>query len=377
MLRSTIFGFTPSEIATAPRQAYTASVSRRDRPNTGLSGATLLETEDVEYEPVSHWIESNVSEPEQPSEITLLSLQESPHNHRSSGQFGLDIIQDDSDDDFEVELTAKYIDLANIAEREENHDRVVGYIRLAQQRFYRRLSTPVRDDDMRRMEARALLKMGKLPEARSLCEKLIRSKITDDAVRASVLEASFLLAQVNFQEGALDQARNLCLQVIKGRRRLKPKDDAHLSAIALMVLVSKAQGQSLEAEALEALLPTTYVRPPFDVPAQDVNQPEKISTSISGLNAEGSLELKAHADGDDRVWLENLSSFIGLFNIHLLTHYTYRNQIHECETAIFHSKETAGAIKRDCSRSEKANRALGKTFAKLEKIGSEGGQLIE
>jgi len=148
MIESTISGFTPSEIATAPQQAHAASIFRRERPNTGVSGATLLEVENAEYEPVSHWIESNISDPEQPSGTTLLFQQESPHKHRSSGQCGSDVIEDDSDDDFEIELTAKYIDLASIAEREEDHDRVVGYTRLSQPRFYQRLPTPVRDGDL-------------------------------------------------------------------------------------------------------------------------------------------------------------------------------------------------------------------------------------
>jgi len=66
--------------------------------------------------------------------------------------------------------------------------------------------------------------------------------------------------------------------VIKGRARLKPKGNAYLSAIALMVLISKAQGQSLEAEALEAFIPTTFVRPSFEVPVQDATSPVTMSS---------------------------------------------------------------------------------------------------
>jgi len=70
--------------------------------------------------------------------------------------------------------------------------------------------------------------------------------------------------------------------VIKGRARLKPRGDAHLSAIALMVLISKAQGQSLETEALEAFIPTTFVRPSFEVPVRDTISAGTISSGDSG-----------------------------------------------------------------------------------------------
>jgi len=310
MLRSTIFDFTASELATAPQQAYTASEATvRERPHTEREDATSLHAERPQYDPFSEgvldWMKFEVAGPEHRSETTTFSAPETPLTTSAS-----DVIEDDSDDDFEVELTAKFIDLANIAEQKEDLDRVVGYIRLAQPRFYQRLPTPVRDDDMQRMEARSLVRLGRLPEARSLCERLIRCKITDDAVRASVLEASFLLAQIHFQEGTLEDAHNLCLQVIKGRARLKPKGHAYLSAIALMVLISKAQGQSLQADALEEFIPTTFIRPSFEIPVQGAPSPETISSGSSEEHkAKKKLAEMRHVADDHVAAIEVLSQF--------------------------------------------------------------------
>lgn len=99
--------------------------------------------------------------------------------------------------------------------------------------------------------------------------------------------------------------------MIKGRTRLEPKNDAHLSAIALLVLISKAQGKPLEAEVLEALIPTTYIRLVFGLPVNDLIPPENIADGASAehRSAKG-REVITPATEDYLGELEKLISFI-------------------------------------------------------------------
>jgi len=173
----------------------------------------------------------------------------------------------DSDDELDIEFTTKSLDLAREAFEKGNYSRVEEFLKHANPRFYHQLPAPVRETQVQSMLARAYFETGKLSDARILCDQLVACKINDDDDRRVVLTSSFLLSQIHLSDGKLDDSVTRCQQVIKGYKRLDPGCDAYLSALALMAVICKAQGNTSKSEICEAMLPATFKRPSFNMPS--------------------------------------------------------------------------------------------------------------
>jgi ankyrin repeat protein len=196
---------------------------------------------------------------------------QSLHNKSAKDLSGNLAVQDDeeskydSEDDTDIEFTAKCIEMATEAYAKCDYNAAVKFLQLAQPQFYHHLQTSI--NDIKLMLAKSRLELGNTVESRTLCECLVACKITCDQDRITILDAAYILSQGHLLEGNFDDAQTRCRQVITGRKRLDPTSNTHLPAIALMAAIFSAKGELTESEVWKAMLPKTFVSPASKMPA--------------------------------------------------------------------------------------------------------------
>ena len=273
-LRSTIFGGTELDLDFTPGIDDDKHVRRPEAiPSTGLK---------TKRSSISDWTDFHIDELQSEDTVARRTVDQST----KSSVFPEEPSGSDSDDDFALDYVKTCITLAEKARNQGDHAKEESFLRkaLAEPRRLRRLGNTMEHMDLTVLLAKTLLRQGKYSETRSLCDKMLQTKIRGDADRVLIHEGLFILARLDLLEGKPDDAMLKCKQVINGRLKLGGRDDAYYEAIALMALLKQRQGDEHEQQVYEGLLPADFAR--WSLGSAQSEKPLQVDTKQAQIGTE-------------------------------------------------------------------------------------------